>query len=1177
MNKKILLFTLLGMFLIIPFASAYEFDDVREYNPISRTFTINNCNLWVVGCLIEGDVKVTASLNSPDTVETSTGLDKLVGWFDYETSEADVKASFGDLYLESKKNGKMISRGEQYKVYLEKKESVDDYKWQCGNNPKNLTECGNVEVGSHMEIVGEWKPIKNKNVDLYPNTKYKIGIFVDVEKGDHGDWIPMFAGKQVPEWAYWIASLDDVAHSYNLDEASGNAIDGTSTYNLSQNGSVGTTASGKISSARGTYATANYFTSNAVPVNFITDASWSISLWFKTSSTDASNRHLFYSHPDRLGGWDAFSFEVWFDILANNSLKLSTMGRGSLLSEYYGEDVVDGEWHNIVASHGSGASTYMYVDGINVAILPQGASGKNDSIQFDLGRIIDDGSPFPATNVYIDEVNIWSRTLTQTEVTSINNFNTDPNITLNSPTENTTYNSLQVITFNVTVFDEVAVDYVKLYVDDVLNQTNSSGLNNTDYLFDLNLAEGEYEIYVEAVDDESATAVTEVIGITIDTTPFVEFLTPPTLVNYANISQEYIPMKVNVTTAYFENITYSLRNVNGTNYTDYYETETYDINFTDMPDAHYHYDVTVCSDTGKCNSTETRHINHDATAPNITITSPVIASFITVNDTLNLNWTVTDDNLDKCWYNYNTTNITVTCTANTTTFNYLSGNNTLTFYANDTFGNIESEVYNWEYSIIENSQSYDTETYETEANTYEVYLTLNTDDTLDFAYLNYNGTEYLGTLTTVSTNYYKAEYDMYAPEVSAETNLTFYWTITYDNGSINYQNLTAKTQLVKTLPSITVTSSACGAGTFEALNYTFGDAQNLTALTQNVKYNFEYGLDNYGLKTAYGEVTGVTVLRVCINNTFDSYKLGYGELQYGNTGYTNRRFYMYENKTLSNSSTDAYTLYNLLTGSATSFIFEIKNTFLNPYTGKYLSLLRWYPELDQYKVTEMAVTDETGQTVMKVEVEDVDYRVGVYETNGSLIKLSDPVRMACLVNPCTYSQRIVKEETDYFSKLDVEGTLEFDTTLGRFVFEYNDVSQKTSLMNLTVYKETGSQDIAICQDSSTGYTGVLTCSIGNYTGNFYAKVYRSASPAQILQTLYYSIRTGVESTFGLFLAGIFALLTGLIGIFSPVGAIVLLIIGMLPALVFGAINLTIYMAIATLAGIVIHYIKKAND
>jgi len=545
-----------------------------------------------------------------------------------------------------------------------------------------------------------------------------------------------------------------------------------------------------------------------------------------------------------------------------------------------------------------------------------------------------------------------------------------------------------------------------------------------------------------------------------------------------------------------------------------------------------------------------------------------------------LNFTPTDINLDSCWINYNGVNTSISCnnaTINTDYFNYSINVNNVTVYANDTFGNLGSEIITWDYVLLNTAESYNENVFSSSLQDISINLTYDAGEYIEVtANLVWNGTNYTGTDSGVDGESI-FNYLQYMPVVEADTNVSFYWDIFLNDGSTTTTISTVShNQTINPLYAINITSSSCPAGFFEAVNFTFKDANNFTSLTDNIEYNFKYGIGNYDSYEIYGEFDDISDFRICINSSIENYKVGYGEIQFSKEGYSSRRFYLYQNQILSNSTTREYELLSLQNTDSTSFIFEVKNTFLNPYADKFISLLRWYPELNEYKVVETAITDTEGKTVMKVKTEDVDYRVGIYEQNGTLIKLADSVRMACLVDPCTYTLKIIHDPSDYYSIFDVESSLEFDEDNSRFIFIWNDPEQITSEMRLEVYKMAGNQDILICNDTSESYTGVMVCSIGNYTGDFYAKAYRSASPEKIFKTLFYTLRTGVESTFGLFLSVILALVTGLIGIFSPTIAIIMLIVGMLPALLFGAINLAIFMGIATLGGIVIHYIKKSR-
>lgn len=482
--------------------------------------------------------------------------------------------------------------------------------------------------------------------------------------------------------------------------------------------------------------------------------------------------------------------------------------------------------------------------------------------------------------------------------------------------------------------------------------------------------------------------------------------------------------------------------------------------------------------------------------------------------------------------------------------------------------------YTFEVGASIDGESYSNSTFETTSEAFDINISLLSGVILYEAILNYNGTEYIGTITDLGGESYSISRTIDIPTVGADSIATFYWTFKYDDGGTTAQNSTIHNQTILDLPTITITDGVCNAGFFSSVFYNFSNSENLSAINVSIAYNFKFGIGDLNEYVVNGILTNKASFRICINSSIDEYKLGYGEIEYGSTDYIDRRYYMYEEQSLSNSTQSNHTLYLLPTVDSTSFIFEFKNTFLNPYTDKLVTLLRWYPEEDEYRVVEMAKTDDAGKTVMKVHTEDVDYRVGLYYLNGSLIKLADPVRMACLVDPCTYTLKVIHDPVDFDEIYNIESSLIWDEDNNRFVYVFNDPSQLTSQMRLHVYRDAGFQEILICNDTATGFTGVLTCDIGNYTGTLIAKVYRSASPEWPIASLYHSIRDGIESSFGLFASFLIVLTSALIGIFSPIGSIMLLLLGLIPAVFFGSITFAVFMGIGVLGGIIINVIKN---
>jgi hypothetical protein len=239
--------------------------------------------------------------------------------------------------------------------------------------------------------------------------------------------------------------------------------------------------------------------------------------------------------------------------------------------------------------------------------------------------------------------------------------------------------------------------------------------------------------------------------------------------------------------------------------------------------------------------------------------------------------------------------------------------------------------------------------------------------------------------------------------------------------------------------------------------------------------------------------------------------------------------------------------------------------------------LRWYPELDEYKVVEMGKTDDKGQTVKKVNIEDADYRIGVYHKNGSLIYLASPIRMVCLVSPCSYTLTV--SETATYSFDDIYG---METLLtysgGIFNLIYNDPSQNTELIELLVYKIGGSaSDVLICSSNSTAFTGVLNCDVSSESGMMKAVVFRSPIRTAIATLVIDTATTIFQGTFGLFIQFMLSGIIIFLGLISPVLAIILGVVSMIfGLLLLKTITPAIFIGFSILAVLVFYFMKRST-
>jgi uncharacterized delta-60 repeat protein len=126
----------------------------------------------------------------------------------------------------------------------------------------------------------------------------------------------------------------------------------------------------------------------------------------------------------------------------------------------------------------------------------------------------------------------------------------------------------------------------------------------------------------------------------------------------------------------------------------YNATKTYH-NFTDLEQGSYGITAHVVDIAGNRNSTETRNITVDTSAPTVVIDYPLnITYYVNVTE---LNYTVTDLDPDSCWYSNDsgaTNSSSVTAGIDFTGLNASQGSNTWTLWCNDSSG------YEGNYTVI---------------------------------------------------------------------------------------------------------------------------------------------------------------------------------------------------------------------------------------------------------------------------------------------------------------------------------------------------------------------------------------------------------------------------------------------------------------------------------------------
>lgn len=409
------------------------------------------------------------------------------------TPKQDIYSFIKGFELINMSNGKIISRRIDVNYKATQAVSVDDYKEECSTlkyekNQSFYRHCENVKTGSHLENKEVWLPFNN---NLKLNEGITIGLFTEVEVGDHVEWIPTFTinGKDtsVSEWASWTADLNaGLLYYYKLDETTGTtAIEsvelinyGTSSRNATTyNMENGDWVAGKLGNAL-RFGGTNEYAETQLNIESAGNFNRTISFWVNNSLATTGNYWGWvelgvYGQTAKYIGiaqeFDKLTVSTYDkDCFRDTASTLSTAG-----------------YSHIVVRYDAPAS--------NMSLWINGTYRSQCSIAHNLGygnlRIGQSEGHTEYSQSDVDELGIWNRTLTDAEITQIYNegngisYSVDI-VALNYPKSTDIQTSLSV-PFNCTVgISSQNLANVSLLINGIYNETNASEVNNANYLFD---------------------------------------------------------------------------------------------------------------------------------------------------------------------------------------------------------------------------------------------------------------------------------------------------------------------------------------------------------------------------------------------------------------------------------------------------------------------------------------------------------------------------------------------------------------------------------------------------------------------------------------------------------------------------------------------------------------------
>jgi hypothetical protein len=257
-----------------------------------------------------------------------------------------------------------------------------------------------------------------------------------------------------------------------------------------------------------------------------------------------------------------------------------------------------------------------------------------------------------------------------------------PVVTLNQPIQGYNTSSTTVI-FNCSATDNVALRNVSLYGNWSgwgAKSTNSSGLNNTNYLFNLTLPEGDFAWNCLACDNTNCSFAASNRTLTVDTTnPTLSVQLPPDGKAYNTTT---IPLNYTVSDIHLANCWYYNESINIS------LASCANTTFNQAAEGN-HYLIVYSNDTAGNLASVRVNYSVDLVKPTVSVQSPVIGTIYNTTNAIDLNYTARDSRVrDSCWYILDAgAPVIISGCLNTTLTGLSNSNHSLSVYANDTAGN----------------------------------------------------------------------------------------------------------------------------------------------------------------------------------------------------------------------------------------------------------------------------------------------------------------------------------------------------------------------------------------------------------------------------------------------------------------------------------------------------------
>jgi len=698
--KKLILLLIFGI-LLVGTVSAWDWDNSITYEKKDMTAIIENrFGLPLIGDVL-GKMELTSHTSVNEIKNIIGGGERAVMIYNPSNWKQET-ISLGKVIFTNMKTGKEVDKNYYFAegVY----EEVPAYKQVCKNVfDKNANQeipyCNQVQNGTYIKRVG-WKRLENQE-EVSSNIK-EIALMTYVGINDYYDAIWTIEGKPLTKHAEWTSSFNVGLKAYytlnhTLSDSLGN-------HNLTLGGGSETYEAGVINASF--WGSGDDF-AEVDPTFSLneSDDGWAESMWVYQDSFLGYRSIFPFGHPANnfqyvgvLSGSSSGGIFIFGSSDGSNWDCASNLDIGFTYATKH---------HLVVMWDRSESNLSLWYDGISKGELS--CTGFNLGDESGMGIFLFAAGADGLFNGWIDEIGIWNRTLSSSEISDLYNAGNgisyrlpiSPTVTLNYPNDGANFSTTSV-SFNCSATDDSQVSNITLYLDDVAQTTETGSEAYLEWNNTLTLSEGNHNYTCYACDDESLCnwastnkTFTIDIGVSVTQSAPVNYFnttnnTPELFVNFSSTGAETINDTYIYVYDSLGNLDYETSDSGGIG------TNSYNTSFitSSLDDDIYHWNASVLGSLGSTAGTGLWYFTLDTTTPTTAIVYPLNTTYR--NDITELNYTYSDKNPGRCLYstdNWVTNSSTVSAGTNFTGITSTEGSNTFNLYCNDSLGNhINSSV-----------------------------------------------------------------------------------------------------------------------------------------------------------------------------------------------------------------------------------------------------------------------------------------------------------------------------------------------------------------------------------------------------------------------------------------------------------------------------------------------------